>query len=325
MNIDRSDVRRILVITLSNLGDVILTTPVVATLRREFPGSRIDILVGPAGKEVFEKDWNIFKVIVYDKHMSIAGKRRLQLKLKKLKYDLVVDLRNTVFGILIGPKYRTSTLQQFPEDIVHRMDRHLYRLKSLGIENTLRRPYVHISPEDELYAANLLKDRDVRDSFVVINPGSKSHLKRWTAEGFAAVADRLITECGIDIIFTGVKEDAEVVADVAAKMKHGAHNLTGKTSVRQLGELIKRSKLLITNDSAPLHLGCAVGARVLAIFGPTDPKKYGPTGEFDMVVNKKLFCSPCETAMCKYNYECMKLISAEDVFDAAKMMIEGYE
>ena len=88
--------------------------------------------------------------------------------------------------------------------------------------------------------------------------------------------------------------------------------------------MLKRAALLITNDSAPLHLGCAVGVRVLAIFGPTDPKKYGPTGEFDMAINKKLSCSPCEKAQCRFDFECMKLISADEVYDAAKMMVEGY-
>lgn len=325
MIIDKSKVKRILVITLSNLGDIILTTPVIASLRREFPDSRIDVLVGPAGKEVFEKDRNIFKVIIYDKHMPIAGKRRLQLKLKKLGYDLVADLRNTVLGLLIGPKYRTSTIQHFPSDIVHSIDKHLHRLKSLGIENHDRRPYIHITQEDEAYVSGLLNASGVRNKFVVINPGARSHLKRWTQEGFAAVADRLISECRADIVFIGSKEDEMVVAGIMKKMRHKPHNFTNKTSVRQLGHLLKRSKLLITNDSAPLHLGCALGARVLAIFGPTDPKKYGPIGEFDVVINKKLFCSPCESAVCKSNYECMSLITPGDVFDSAKMIVEGYE
>lgn len=325
MKIDKSEIQRILVITLNNLGDIILTTPVIATLRREFPDSRIDVLVGPAGKEVFEKDWNIFKTIIYDKHMPISGKRRLQLKLKQLHYDLVVDLRNTLFGLLIGPKYRTSTIQNFPENITHSMDRHLYRLRSLGIENVQRQSYLHITPEDELHVTSLLKDNQVRSSFVIINPGAKSHLKRWTSEGFAAVADMLTNECNVDIVFVGSQEDEEIVSDIIRRMKYKPHNFTEKVNVRQLGELLRRSKLLITNDSAPLHIGCAVGVRVLAIFGPTDPKKYGPTGEFDSFIDKKLSCAPCEIAMCKSNYECMKLISSDDVFDAAKMMIEGYE
>lgn len=325
MIIDKAEVRRILVITLSNLGDIILTTPVIASLRREFPASRIDVLVGPAGKEVFEKDRNIFKVIIYDKHMPIAGKRRLQLKLKKLNYDLVVDLRNTVFGLLIGPKYRTATIQHFPPHIVHSIDRHLHRLRSIGIESCERRPYLHITQEDEAYVSGLMKASGVREKFVAISPGAKSHLKRWTQEGFAAVADRLAGECKADIVFIGSGEDETIVSGVIKKMKHKPHNFTSKTNIRQLGSLLKRSKLLITNDSAPLHLGCALGARVLAVFGPTDPKKYGPVGEFDVVINKKLSCSPCEDAVCRFNYECMSLITPEDIFDSAKMLVEGYE
>jgi len=325
MIVDKSEVKRILVITLSNVGDIILTTPVIKTLAKEFPRTRIDVMVGPGGKEVFDRDPNIFKVIIYDKHLPIAEKRRLQLKLKKLKYDLVVDIRNTVFPLLIGPKYRTSTIQKFPRAMAHRKKRHLHLLKSLGIEKFEEQSYIHIPKEDEEYAANLLKEYGITPPVVVINPGARSHLKRWTEEGFAQLADRLISECRADIVFVGLREDEAIVSNIAGKMKGRAHNLVNRTNIRQLASLLKRAKLLVTNDSAPLHVGCAVGTNVLAIFGPTDPAKYGPTGEFDVVINRKLSCSPCESAACVQNYECMKLISADEVFDAAKGMIEGYE
>ena len=119
MNIDKSQVKRILVITLSNVGDIILTTPVMATLAIEFPAARIDVMVGPRGKEIFDHDRRVFKLIIYDKHTSLAQKRRLQLKLKSLNYDLAVDLRNTIFPLLINPKYRTSTMQRFPAGVMH--------------------------------------------------------------------------------------------------------------------------------------------------------------------------------------------------------------
>jgi ADP-heptose:LPS heptosyltransferase len=135
----------------------------------------------------------------------------------------------------------------------------------------------------------------------------------------------LIKECGADIVFIGQDTDREIVGNIIDRMKNASHDLVGRTNIRQLASLLKRSRLLITNDSAPLHIGCAVGTKVLAIFGPTDPKKYGPTGEFDTVISQKLFCSPCESAMCKHNYECMKLITPDAVFDAARMMLEGYE
>lgn len=325
MLIDKSQVNRILVITLSNVGDIILTTPVISALAKEFPGSRIDVMVGPKGVDIFEKDPHIFKVIVYDKHVPIAEKRRLQLKLKKMRYDLVVDVRNTVFPLLIGPKYRTATIQSFPRSIVHSRQRHLYRLKSVGIENLDELSYIHITKEDDEDVARLLKEKGIIDPIAVINPGAKSHLKRWTADGFAHVADRLISECRASVVLIGLKEDEDTTREIMAKMRNKPHNLVNRTNTRQLAGLLKRAKLLITNDSAPLHLGCAVGVKVVALFGPTDPRKYGPTGEFDVVIKENLSCAPCERAECERNYECMRLISPDAVFDAAKMIIEGYE
>jgi len=325
MNIDKSQVKRILVITLTNVGDIILTTPVIRALSKEFPSSRIDIMVGPNGKEIFEKDPRIFKLIIYDKHAPITEKRRLQLKLKKLKYDLVADVRNTVLPILLMPKFRTSPIQTFPKNIIHKKDRHLYRLRVLGIANLAERSYIYIPEEDERYIDNLIKENNIADPIVVINPGARSHLKRWLPDGFAEVADMLVSQNKASVVFTGVGQDRDVVREVTKKMKKRPHDFTDKTNIRQLAALIERARLVVTNDSAPLHLGCAVGAKVLAIFGPTDPKKYGPTGEFDMVINKKLSCLPCESWECKLNHECMKLISADEVYEAAKMMLEGYE
>jgi ADP-heptose:LPS heptosyltransferase len=325
MAIDRSQVNRILVITLSNVGDIILTTPVIRLLSKEFSSSRVDVMSGPSGRDIFNKDPRIFKLIIYDKHTSIIEKRRLQLKLKKLKYDLVVDLKNTAFPILLMPKFRTSPIQTFPKDLIHKKERHLHRLHPLGLQNIKEESYIYIPEEDTRYVENLIKENNITEPIVVINPGAKSHLKRWTVDGFAEVADRLANESKASVVFIGLGEDAGVVNEVTHKMKGKFYNFTDKTNIRQLAALLKKAKLVLTNDSAPLHLGCAVLTRVLAIFGPTDPKKYGPTGEFDIMINKKLFCSPCEKAQCKYNHECMKLISADEVYNAAKIMVEGYE
>jgi heptosyltransferase II len=325
MIVDKSLIHRILIITLSNVGDIILTTPVIRALAREFPDARIDVMVGPRGKEIFEKDPRIFKVIVYDKHLPMVQKRRLQLKLSRLHYDLILDLKNTIFPLLLGPKFRNATIQRFPRSVQHASRRHLYRLKSIGIDALRERSYIYVPPEDDGYISNFIKEKKVGEPIVVINPGAKSHLKRWTVEGFAQVADRIIEECRASVIFVGMDEDKEVIAKILFKMKNKPFNLAGKTNIRQLAALLKRSKLLITNDSAPLHLGCAVGCKVLAIFGPTNPEKYGPTGDLDIVMSTKLHCSPCETAACKFNYECMKLIPPEEVFETARLMVEGYE
>jgi ADP-heptose:LPS heptosyltransferase len=325
MTIDKTQVKRILVITLSNVGDIILTTPVIRVLSKEFPAARMDVVVGPSGKEIFDKDPRISKLIIYDKHVSLLEKRRMQLKLKKLKYDMVVDLRNTVLPLLLGSRYRTNPMQTFPKTVLHRKHKHLYRLHCLDMHNLDENSYIYIPEEDEKHTEDLIRKSGICEPVIAINPGAKSHLKRWTVEAFAELADRLISECKASVVFIGLKEDKDIVSAIMKKMRQRAHDFVDKTNIRQLASLLKRAKLLITNDSAPLHLGCAVGTRVLSIFGPTDPEKYGPTGEFDVVVNKKLFCSPCESAECKQGHECMKLISADEVYEAAKIMVEGYE
>ena len=321
MKIDKAKVKRILVITLSNVGDIILTTPVVKTLELNFPDSRIDVMVGPNGKVIFEKDPAISKVIVYDKHSSVAQKRRLSAKLRRLKYDLVVDLRNTIFGLLLGPRYRTSTVLRFPKRSLHKLEEHLLRLKELGIEPLHKKMHIYITRQDEDEAGSLLEAAGVRGGFVVVSPGAKSHLKRWQEESFAGLCDRIISETGNDIVFIGLEEDADIVERISKKMKKGSFNFVNKTNLRSLAALMRRAKAVITNDSAPLHLACAVGIPVVALFGPTDPARYGPTGKHDIVVKKDIACAPCEVNVCRMDYACMRSIKPDEVFAAAKELL----
>ena len=321
MVIDKSEIKRALVITLSNVGDVILTTPVVKTLILNFPDVRIDVMVGPNGKEVFEKDPAVSKVIIYDKHAPVIEKRRISSKLRRLKYDLVVDLRNTIFGLLLGPRYRTSTIQMVPKGIRHRIDAHLWRLKALGIELLYHQSYIHIPQEDEERVTKLLEAGGVGKDFIVVAPGAKSHLKRWPEDNFVQLCDKVIAELGMAIVFTGVGGESDIIERISGKMKTKAFNAVNKTNLRELAALLKKARVVVTNDSAPLHLACAVGCRALALFGPTDPEKYGPTGQFDIVIHKKLPCAPCESAVCSFDCECMRSITHDEVFEAMTGML----
>ena len=323
MKIDKSKIKRILVITLSNVGDILLTTPVIGELTARFPKARLDVIVGPNGREIFEKDPAVSKVIIYDKHTSVMDKRRLVSKLRRLKYDLVVDLRNTIFGVLLGPRYRTSPLQKRLRGARHKKEEHLFRLKGLGIEPAGDALRIHITAEDEEAVERLIRLEGLKGSFVVVSAGAKSHLKRWPEEHFAKLCDRIVSEMGMDVVFIGLTEDGEVVDRIIGKMKARQVNLVNKTGIRALAALMRRSRLVITNDSAPLHLACAAGSKVLALFGPTDPARYGPTGKSDIALHKKLACAPCESAVCGYDYECMRSITSDEVFEAAAKILKS--
>ena len=120
IKIDKNKIKRILFISLSNVGDIILTTPVLKVLSENFPEARLDVMVGPRGGELFKNHPAIFKVIIYDKHVPVGNKQRLIRKLRKVKYDLIVDMRNSLFPILLGARYRTSPIHNAPTSIKHK-------------------------------------------------------------------------------------------------------------------------------------------------------------------------------------------------------------
>lgn len=324
--IDKTKVKRILLITLSNIGDIILTTPSVEAIIRQFPEASLDVMVGPSGADIFRCHKKIRDVIVYDKKTSLLDKRKLLFALRRKKYDFVADLKNTLFPVLLFPKYRTKLLRRRACVSMHKKDVHLSRLKRVGVETNGAGLHIPIRDADAKKAEEILLPIHGKP-FIAINPGAKSHVKRWDAEKFAALSDLLKEKMGYEIVVIGQAEDKGVRDKVISCMRTKPLDLLEKTNIRELSVIIRKSALLITNDSGPLHVGSAVGANILAFFGPTDEKKYGPvTVAKSRVLRKKLECSPCEVAQCvnlKNKYECLKSITVEEAFEAARGILEA--
>ena len=321
IKIDRNKIKRILFISLSNVGDIILTTPVLKVLSESFPEARLDIMVGPKGGELFKHHPAVFKVIIYDKHIPVRNKQRLIKKLRKVKYDLIIDMRNSLFPILLGAKYRTSPIHNAPRLIRHKKQQHLWKLSAIGLYVADAPFFVHIPPEDDDYIKKTMMELDGNKPIIAISPGAKSEIKRWTKEGFTELTNQLMEEFDAQVLMVGDGPDSYLIKDIMLSMKNEVMDLSGKTTLCQLAALLKRCDLLITNDSAPLHIAEAVGAKVLAIFGPTDSEVYGPRGEKSRVVRKDLHCSPCEKAQCEFEHECMRNINVDEVFKVAKEML----
>ena len=319
--IDKRKVKNILVITLSNIGDIILTTPVIETLLREFPQSQLDIMVGPKGEEIFRHHKKVRELIIYDKKTPFSEKFKLFLRLRKRKYNLVVDLRHTVLPLILGARYITNPFHRPTKKSTHKKDAHLSRLKDIGIDIQNSVFYIPVEEADKRYIDSLLGDLDGRP-FVVVSPGAKSHVKRWPLKNFVKLCDTIKNSLDHEVILIGDESDRVVMQRILSYMQTEPISLLEKTNIRQLAYLIKKSKLLITNDSAPLHVGSAVGVPILAFFGPTDERKYGPlTKNKSKVLRRNIECSPCEVPQCinlGNKYECLKTISVDEVLEAIK-------
>ena len=320
----KKDPERILIITLSNIGDVYLTAPVVNAVWKAFPRARLSVLVGVGAKEVFLDDPRLREIIPYDKRASLREKFRWMRSLRKKKFDLVVDLRDSLIPFFIGAPHHTPLFARLPRNVLHKMDQHLWKLKAMGIpvEGAEVKP-LWVRPESEEKIRKCLRGFGIPmgDPFILVSPGSKSDLKRWRASSFSKLSDRLRREKEFPLIFIGEESDKPFVKMVTSFMEEPFHSLVGETSLPDLVALIRASRLLVTNDSASLHIASLLGIPTVAIFGPTDPKKYGPRSEAHRVVRKDLFCSPCEKAECPYHHECMEELPMEEVYQACLKLL----
>jgi heptosyltransferase-2 len=318
-------INKILFITLSNIGDCILTLPVLDSLRQNFSQARITVMVGPRPKEIFQNSPYIDRLIIYYKHSRLRQKIKLFNELKREKFDMIVDLRNSFFGVFLPAGYRTSPFLFIPKNIKHMEDRHLYKIRNLRLagrqaNSKSQTKSIYISRQDEEYIDGLLKENAVteKDGIIIISAGARSHIKRWAKEKFVDLIQNLVKEFKIKVILVGDKEDIPINKYITESLAFPVVDLSAKTTIAQLACLLKKAKLLITNDSATLHLASYLNVPIVAIFGPTDDKKYAPWSDKSTVVKKEIFCRPCEKAQCRFGtLECMKLIKTEDVFRQA--------
>jgi lipopolysaccharide heptosyltransferase II len=316
------EVQKILFVTLSNIGDAILTLPGLDLLRRQFPQARFTVVTGPRNKEIFEGYPQLERVIVYDKHSGRMEKGRLLRELRKERFDMVIDLRNSLFQAWVPAGKRTSFLTVFPKGMRHMKERHLYRVlkamkQSFAAALEREKPsFPWISPQDEAYVDTLLSQNCINrdDRVIVVAAGARSSTKRWPKENFARLVSLLEEFPGVKIILVGDKADAQTNQYIRENSAGKALDLSGQTGMAKLASLFKRSRLVITNDSACLHLASYLDVPVVTIFGPTDESKYGPWSKVSSVVKKDIICRPCEKAQCHDGHlKCLHLINVEDV------------
>lgn len=311
---------KILFVTLSNLGDVILTLPVFQALYEKHPEAEFSVITSQASKMVFESDSRVKKTYVYDKKAPLAQKWKLLKEIRREGYDLAVDLRRSLFGLFSGAKLRNSYLLPLDKSR-HRARRHFHELTTIGRFDFPNKSFLMEKAKTDI--SELVSKVDFSKPLVLAACGSKSDTKRWEKESYSKLLNRIAEEDGAEIILIGDQAEAELSEVIREGMcqKQKALNLAGKTNFTELTALISKASLVITNDSAPLHLADSLKVPVLAIFGPTDPKKYGPMGKASLVVRKKIFCSPCEKAQCRYQHECMTEISVDEVYKKARLLL----
>ncbi|MBS1518919.1 MAG: glycosyltransferase family 9 protein [Bacteroidetes bacterium] len=328
---------KILIIQTAFLGDVVLTLPLIQEIKKNIPASEIDFLCIPATSDILKNNPYINELIPYDKKNSgIRGLFDLVSKIRSGSYDVIISphrsFRSSLISFLSGAEkkisFNKSSLSFLYSDTVkyesgiHEIQRNLKLLSSLGIfSNKIIKPELFVSVQEKRKIDSIFYEHRIREgeNFLTIAPGTVWFTKRFPEEKFIRLCD-LLSGTEKKIFLIGGKDDKKVSDFIANNSKFRRFiNLSGTLSVMESAELIRRSALIITNDSAPMHIANALGTDVCAIFGATVPEfGFFPYGENDIIFQTEgLSCRPCSIHGGKKcpvkTFECMYRINEKEI------------
>ena len=332
------------------VGDAVMTVPALRELRRVLPDAHVTLATRSWAEGIFDGADFVDDLLVLDDERGVRGFLRRTKSLRHGRFDLAVLLPNAfepalaaalarvpfrigyatdgrgplLTNALTVPAWRGERHEVFYYlNVISQIERLLYG--SSTVELSEPRLALRV-PEERLRAAEgLLKERGLRVGrpLVALCPGStNSRAKRWPAERFAQLADRLIEEAGAGVMLVGAREEREVSEEVASLMRRRPVMLTGETTLAESVALLSLADLLVTNDTGPAHVAAALDRPVLVIFGPTNPVTTRPYSDSSEVVRRPPECAPCMLRDCPIDHRCMTAIEPADLFSRAVRKLE---
>ena len=335
----------ILIIKPCCLGDVLMATPVIAALRQAFPRARVDFAVGGWARAMVENNPHLDGLVDCGpvgsgSHYSWREYLDLVRRIRAGGYEacFVLD-RSPLISLLpylggvpqrVGLDSRgrgfSLTVGVPVAGPKHEAELYLDTVRAVGVEVNEPRLEFYPTEENRRHVAEMLRAAP-QVPLVVIhpaggsNPGMILSAKRWPPQRFAALADRLVEERSAQVFLVGGPDDGPIAAAIKDGMKQKSCDLMGQLTFGQLGALLERCDLFVGHDTGAMHLAVAVGAPVIAIFGPSDPQTYGPYNENSVALWRDVGCNPCllhgrwDTA-CR-RFRCIEAVTVEEVRRAA--------
>lgn len=286
---------KILIFSFTFIGDAVLSTAVIQPLRRRFPDAHITFLVGPRAAPLFTTEPQISAVHIYDNRGEHAGwKGRLHLikTLRREKFDIVVNLRDSLVARFIGAEHWGMGCSGGNR---HAVTRYLEVLERQDVDTTDAHPHLQLTEKEQAEARRFLVGETSQSRFCIgMHPGGNWIYKLWDAQKYAQLATTLSEKLGATIILFAGPDERELQAQVANLIEPSP--LLIKTgNLRHLAAFIAACDVYIGNDTGPMHIAAAVDTPVVALFGSTNHHRSGPYGEKHTVVQSglQLGCNPC--------------------------------
>ncbi|WP_343747907.1 glycosyltransferase family 9 protein [Fluviicola sp.] len=332
------EMQKIVVCKFKGMGSIIQATPLLKTLRNRYPQAQIIFVSSEENRSILEKiDLIDDLYCVKDKGFLtlISSTTKLVVKLMRFRADVYIDLeiysnyssivttvslaRNRFGYYLRSNRYRMGMYTHMMYFNTKAPISHAYLqfARLLGISEM--KTGLHSIPENTVFQLS-----DLPAEYLVINPNASDlrYERRWSAESFTELIQRIRqAQPELPVFVIGSKNEQSYVHEVTKHFTSDelVRDLSGKTNLGELIEVLRGAKLLITNDTGPMHLASSLDTQVLALFGPCSPAQYG-FGKNVKTIYKNVYCSPCVHEFvvppCKGNNQCMQLITVNEVFEA---------
>jgi len=320
----------ILLIQLGDIGDVVLTMPLIRAIRDNFPDNKIVVCVREKAVDLIKDcPWVEGVVSVDNRKRSVKEQIKYQWSfirlLRKYKFNIVVDLRTGTRGAFIaflsgapcrigrftgeGLLWRNRLFNHLivpkNELLYYEADNNLRLLSHFNLNLKKRTPRLIVTPKRKKQASALLQQEGIPIDrhLVALHPFSLWGYKELRKQLCIDIVDYIQRKYPASVMITGAAEERERAVKVAAGCKSNVFNLCGKTSIGDLSGIFQSCRLFIGADTAALHIAAAVGIPTIGIFGPSSPVSWAPRGDRNCVVSKKLDCIPCREKGCQNSGE----------------------
>ena len=333
------NLKNILVVKLSAIGDVIHALPVSYAIKETFPDSKLTWVVEPPAYDLLKFNPYIDKIIIFRKKefKTLKGLARnffpFRKEIQAENYDAVLDLQGLFksaaiaffaqSNIKLGICNMRELSNQISKPVIgehakgHIVERYLDTARAIGCRVDKVVFPLEIPPEESLKAIEIMIQNNLYENnpYAVFAVGANWANKRWRTDYFAELGDWLYSLKITPVIIGGGKLDEERAKEIISKMQIPPVNLVGKTNLIQLAYVIKKSRLVIGGDTGPVHLAAGLGVRTLMLMGPTDANRNGPYGQIENAIEVDRDCKGCWKRACRKNEDCLEKISVQLVKD----------
>ena len=351
--IETHQIKRVLLIKLTSLGDVIHALPVAASLKKAFPFLKLHWIIEDRCAQLLEDHPLLDSVLVYPRqeiqslltrgNWGQALKRliRLRRSLKELNIDLSLDLqglaKSGLMALMAGAPHRIGCfgLKEFSHWIskslpegrgLHAVDRNLKVAEFLGAGIETPKFVIGIQDEERNWAKAFLEKSGVaeKESLLGVQIGASLPQKKWPVHKILSFVEQVSQGHNIRVLLLGDQTDRDSLQPHLSLIPPEVINTAGEFSLRRLTALINHCRLFVGADTGPLHLAIGLGVPVIALYGADDPQKTGPYGQTHRLHYKKLICSPCyKNPSCQGRYDCMEAIEVEEVLESVRAVLEN--